>query len=428
MTFSVYLMYEFEKREFLARIYLANEIISGLKSEVSVEIFQSPLLGFIATRKKPGLVIMKSCPIQYYQYLDLMKRRGFIIFLSQEEGVHYSKNLPDQLEFSRKCIPLIDKYFACHQEDSMFAQKMGVPLQKILITGNIRFELAYKKRKSTASDTGEILILENFDSTNIHNRTLHKNLQKYELVTRNYFMGINKLSKSTMQNRVLYQSLYKNLDKENIKFKIRKYILVRKRQTYREVDFQRTNILQDFEGRNIVVHYGSTAGLEAILAGKISLVLAKNESRVHNPLIYKISKTFESPLSLINFLKNLSRFNIPNLNSEQLKKLEKLQKISYSTTVPSKLILNEIKCYRKVEFSSGKLYLNRIKTYTIFYKNRFTNIVRRILRPYLYEYLKSFKISRSIVRVSFSFLEIDVTNLDWKTFNRGRILRIRLKK
>lgn len=428
MAIPVYLMYEFEKREFLARIFLASKIISMLKSEASVEIFQISLLGDIATKRNPGIVIIKSCPFQYYRYLDLMKKRGFIILLSQEEGVHYNRNLPDQLEFSKKCVPLIDKYFAWHLEDSAFAEKMGIPPNKIMITGNIRFELAYRTRNNIASGEEKILILENFESTDIHKSALKKNRLKYDLITRNYLELLEKVSKSTVHNYNLYQDLYKFLAKENIKFRIRKYILVKKSEVYNKDNFQRTNILQDFEGKKFIIHYGSTAGLEAILAGKLSLVLANVESRVYNPIIYEVSKTFESPLDLINFIRDSSNFEISIINAEQLKKLEEIHQTNYNTLVPSAFILNIISEYTEYEFTNNKISTDRIATFIFYYKNQFIDLIRKFLRPNLYVNLKSFKLSEGKIKSDFSFLQLDTTNLDWKIYNKGKILRILYKK
>jgi len=420
-------MYEIEKRELLARFFLASKIISVFKSDVTVQIFQSTLLGYIAIRKKPGIVIIKSCPFQYYRYLNLMKRRGFIIILSQEEGVHYNKNLPDQLEFSKKCIPLIDKYLAWHLEDSLFAERMGIPSDKILITGNIRFELAYKISHSNISSKERILVLENFESTNIHKSVLKKNRLKYDLITKNYLDVLEKVSKSTINNYALYQNLYKILNDENISFRIRKYILVEKNVFDKKDYLQRTNILQDFIGKNFIVHYGSTAGLEAILAGKISLILANVESRVYNPIIYEVSKTFESPLELINFIRNLSEFEITKINDRQRRKLAEIHQINYANFMPSEFILNTILDYTRCKFTDDQISIYRINTFIFYYKNQFIDLIRRFIRPYLYINLKSFKLTERKIKSDFTFLQINTANLDWKIRNKGKLIKIQLK-
>ena len=427
MVVPIYLMYELEKREFLARLFLASEMISSLNSKIYIHIFQHSLLGVIATTKKPGIIIIKSCPIQYYPFLETMKKRGFTIFLSQEEGVHYSSNLSDQLEFSRKCAPLVNKYFAWHSEDALFAKKMGIPVGEIVITGSVRFQLAYRMRSYSQAISKDILILENFGSTDMYSSMLQKNRKVFDAITQDHLNVIDKMSASIKQNHILYEKFYKSLTKVNLKFKIRKYTLVSKSDFKNSKTFQRTNILQDLSDKNFVVHYGSTAGLEAILAGKISLVLANLQSRVYDRRIYEVSKTFESSNDLISYLMNFNVQEILKINAEQLKKLENLYETNYETLMPSKLILDVMTEYIENQVTSNKVLLDRFIKYCLYSKNKFLNLIRRILRPQLYSNLKAFKLSNMKVDKDFQFLNIDLTNLTWKICYGRKSLEIYFK-
>ena len=417
-------MYELEKREFLARLFLASEMISLLNSKIYVHIFQHSLLGSIATTKKPGIVLIKSCPIQYFPFLETMKRRGFKIFLTQEEGIHYSSNLPDQLEFSRKCAPLIDKYFAWHSEDALFAKKMGIPISDIVITGNVRFQLAYRLRFYPQAVSKDILILENFGSTDNYKSILKRNRKEFNSITQDHLNVIEKVSASIKQNHILYETFYKSLTKVKLKFKIRKYILVNKSDFKNSKILQRTNILQDLFDKNFVVHYGSTAGLEAILAGKISLILANLQSQVHDKRIYEVSRSFESSNDLISYLVNFNVLEIPRINTEQLKKMNDLYETNYENLLPSKLILDVMTEHIENQVFSDKVLLDSLIKYCLYLKNKFLNSIRRVLRPQLYNNLKAFKLSNVKVETDFQFLNIDLTNLTWKISPRRKNLEI----
>ena len=110
MNKIVYLIYEVEKRELLSRLFLGHKIVRDIP-EAEIVIIQHSELFKIALFRRPGIVILKSCPIQYLRILKIMKLRGFQIILSQEEGIHYgcpfSFGLPVELLNSKKTQSVI---------------------------------------------------------------------------------------------------------------------------------------------------------------------------------------------------------------------------------------------------------------------------------------------------------------------------------
>ena len=320
MVKIVYLIYEVEKREFLSRIFLSYKIASHIP-RTKVIIMQHTELFKIAIFSRPGTVILKSCPIQYLKILKIMKLRGFHIALFQEEGIHYLESTSEQLEFSRSCTKYIDTYFAWHEEDSFFAQKMGIDRNKIKIVGNIRFELARKMffdKFDTKFNELKILVLENFSMRLVYKKYNAEDMQFLRSGAQNLILGhMEKMISAADLNEKIYLATYDEFRTYSIPFTVRKYTLRDNSEKSPLILYdEESNILESLEHYNIVVHYGSTAGLEAILSGRLSLILCDQRAKVYDERIGKCSLEFTESFDLIKFLSQLDQ----DMLSEELKR------------------------------------------------------------------------------------------------------------
>ena len=325
MNKIVYLIYEVEKRELLSRLFLGHKIVSDIPG-AKIVIIQHSELFKIALFRRPGIVILKSCPIQYLRILKIMKLRGFQIILSQEEGIHYSELTSEQLEFSTNCAKYIDIYLAWHQADSLFAQKMGIDKGRILIVGNVRFELARKmffgKFNNSFSEL-RILVLENFSMRSVYKKYNVDSMQFLAKSAQNSILvHLEKMIYAANLNEKMYLATYEEFRKNSIGFVVRKYTL-RDNSEKHPLTFydEKSNILESLECCNVVVHYGSTAGLEAILSGRLSLILSDHRVKVYDERIGKSSFEFTKIPDLINYL---AQINQSTLNEDLQKQFQNL--------------------------------------------------------------------------------------------------------
>jgi surface carbohydrate biosynthesis protein len=375
MPKSVYLIYEVEKREFLSRIFLAAEILKEPSIKYEVIILQHNQISLIALFGKPGIIVFKSCPDQYLGIMKLMKKRGFTILLLQEEGIHYNKKLTDQFEFSYRCAELVDWYMAWHLEDSLFAQKMKIPESKVKILGNIRFQLAAKQKvisKQRIDDRLRILILENFSMGKFYTKyNPNSNFLMDSSSRANLTHHLNAMTKAAELNYMLYLNLYSELSKKNYDIKVRRYSIDNSTNAIKnfKIDLSE-NILEALSECDIVIHYGSTAGLEAILAGRISLILADKSAKVYDKRLGNCSEEFNQVDKLVRYLDQISIKDISSINSVQAKLVTFEYGIDYSKQVTSMLILK---------------LLNNIENRFIFYRQFNLDTIKVLIRLLWYK-------------------------------------------
>ncbi len=382
-------MYEIEQRELTARIYLSQRLLNELHKRVCVIIFQHTELWKLSMFSKPGIVFLKSCPDSIVPYLKLMKIRGFIIILLQEEGLHYTKHQETALEFSPKCYKFLDYYLAWHKNDASFAEKMSVSKNKIIVIGNVRFELIINisQKKKFEFQSPKILIVENFSTVNLYK--LFKPKHKSNSNLQPEVSALQKIQKSLTNisyNMDIYNVFIKKLICENIDFRIRQY-------TYGEHDYfagefnkyldTSSSLLEAISDRNIIIHYGSTAGVESILGKCISVIFTDPKSEILDKNILGCSLNFKSVDSLMDFLRNLNSEAFNSLHKLQLDKLsfiyghhlispdstDKIIKVIESNLNIIKIKFKISPYYIYIVFYSLKLWISKIRFKIKYYFN-----------------------------------------------------------
>jgi len=412
MKKRVYLPYEIEKREFLARIYLASEILKEPTNQYEVVIHQHNEIGRIALFGKPGIFILKSCPVQYLGFMKLMKKRGFKIVLFQEEGIHYHNELSNQLEFSSRCADFIDWYIAWHLEDSLFAQKMNIPASKIKILGNIRFELATKIQASgnnIINDRFRILILENFSMGAVYPKYYLGNELLIDLDSKvNLIQHLKAMSKAAELNFKLYGCLYEELAKKNYDIKIRRYSIDTSTDPIGgfEIDFS-DNILEALSESDIVIHYGSTAGLEAILAGRISIILADQHAKVYDKRLGNCSKEFTQVSQLVSFLEQISFQDLKVLNSEQARMMTSQYGVDFSKQITSKSIFSLVNSIQYRIIIYRQFHIDSVKVMIYSFKTNIIHFVKRIFSSPNEYFKKSSRINLTKYTSALRFLNLN---------------------
>jgi len=423
---SVYFMYEIEKREFLSRMFIVTEILAHINSPINITVFQHTEIQKIALYRRPGIIFLKSLPDSLYPVIKLMKKRGFKIILFQEEGIHYLTSQANTFEFSPRSYKFIDEYMAWHKDDSKFAQRMRVPVNRIHIVGNIRFELARKFNEKTErmlNNSPRLLILENFTTGNIYNNYKIRLPTHSKIESHTIFIEQQKKLKSNIKKNIeLYGELYKALRREGFDFKVRKYTLgldTFRNNIYKNEIDKNINILKSLQNNDIVIHYGSTAGLEAILNGSISIMLENSEIKNNDNRIRNVSIKFYNVPDIIDFLKKLDRLSLIGLNKKQLRKMNSEYKTNFSAYEPSKFIIktiisaqNNIK-NQKLTFYTFYVFIYNIKLWMskfmfwikAFYDEKFIGLSN-------VRVLKASKISLELIEDSLCLI-----NLNSSTFN-----------
>lgn len=365
---SIYFIYEIEKREFLSRIFIVHEIMSKIRSNIEITIFQHTELLKIALYRKPGIIFLKSCPDSLYPYIKLLKKRGFKIILFQEEGLHYSYNQVSAIEFSPRCHIFIDQYMAWHQNDAMFAKKMSIPDDKIKIIGNIRFELARKsKQPKKYMQTGsiKILVLENFTTGNLYKNFKPSKRSVISIDSQEEFVYRQEIHRENIiKNQEIYHKLYSVLYENGYDFKIRKYTLgIENNQNplLKLNSDSSINILEALHNSDVVIHYGSTAGIEAILNGCVSVILETKNTGKFDLRITNCSMKYSSINDLVDFLINLNRRKLNQINRKQVKSLNVQYNADFMELETSRHIVKLIK-----EENKRKLKNVRIQPYAVY--------------------------------------------------------------
>lgn len=345
----VYLMYEIEKREFLSRIFLINEFFKISGKATKIRLFQHTQLANIAIACPPGVVILKSCPDSIYPYLKLLKIRGFKILLFQEEGIHYSEFQVSAMEFSSRCALLIDKYLAWHILDCNFARSLSIPADRISIIGNTRFEIAgimFNRGFTPPTDRLRILVLENFTSENMYKTNLSIRKQyKGNKIHNNLRENNHAYTDNISHNKEIYQELYKSFLKTGIDFRVRGYTLgveTTKKNTLRIDRDYHSNILESLKDRNIVLHYGSTAGLEAIFFGRINITFTSPRAVIRDTRLIDNAFHFSNINVLVDFLEKLNLEQILFINTDQKENVYRNYGIRFDKLSSTSLLIGEI--------------------------------------------------------------------------------------
>jgi surface carbohydrate biosynthesis protein len=415
--FVCYIQYEIENRELRSRFYFALKLLTIFKFVV---VFHHSQLSNIALFARPGVIFLKSTPIQHDYLLEHMVSRGFIILAWQEEGLHHKKNQLESPVFSKFSSKFISRYFAWHPVDAEFAARQGIDPKRISTSGNIRMELAnslvnnanqneYKKNNKL-----RILVITNFDTRRIvYNFKKDGNISTETARRENDFVAQYKLIAS--KNALLYQEMINQKQASDYEFIIRPYIFERKILTHNSVKIDENNsIFETFKSIDLVLHYGSTAGIEGIVAGKLSLILT-SEIETIDDRISGSSKLFTNCKSLFEFLSEI-RTN-PKLFERELYNqkllLQKNYNFNFSHSTHSSDVIEFLNSFVKNELNLN--YSKKIfKVFYLVYLSKFKNKVKRIMSKNYYQKSTNIDYSKAYNELA--------------TLNAGKEIGIRLKK
>ena len=301
----VYVMYEIEQREFRSRLMLAK-LLSDHGFEVL--IFQHRMLSVLALFAKPGAIFLKSNPYQFDYSISLLSKRGFKIYLWQEEGIHFRRDQMESPVFSTKSVPWIYKYLAWHPTDASFAVKQGFPRERVEICGNTRMELASKidRRRRNSNEPLRLLVVSNFDMSsmsynflsegNMAARAARESQDEFDLI-----------KSVALRNFQLYEELLNQVDFSKFRVTYRPYYFEQQISIFStQVSLdQNLSIFDSLKSSDVVVHYGSTVGVEAVQAGILSINLSADLTSI-DPRILGVSLNFSEVTKLLARLKFLS--------------------------------------------------------------------------------------------------------------------------
>jgi surface carbohydrate biosynthesis protein len=413
----VYLMYEIEKREFLSRIFLINEFFKISRKATKIRLFQHTELAKIAMASPPGVVILKSCPDSIYLYIKLLKIRGFKILLFQEEGIHYTEFQINAFEFSSRCALLVDKYLAWHLLDFNFAKSLSIPVDRISIIGNTRFELPgimLNRGATPPTDRLRILVLENFTSGNMNKTYIPVRKQSKKNEVYNILKESNQVYADNISRNIeIYQELYKSFLNTGIDFRVRGYTLgveTTKKNALRIDKDYYSNILESLKDRNIVLHYGSTAGLEAIFFGRINITLTSPRTIIRDTRLIDSSFHFSKIHELVDFLGKFNLQQILSINTDQKESVYRNYGIRFDNLGSTSLLIEEINSLL------SRFYVN--KSWSWFYVrvlvfNIKLYFTRKIFSFLAFYFSVFFKIKNIKVQKANSITESEIN----KTFN-----------
>jgi surface carbohydrate biosynthesis protein len=280
-------MYEIENRELQSRIYIATKL---LKEGFEVSIFQHSALWMIALFSKPGFVCLKSTPYQFDLVIELLAKRGFRIIAWQEEGLHHIHGQKQSPVFSRNSAGLIDHYFAWHQADADLAIRTGVLSSKIEIVGNARIEVLLNSSPSPnvgLSLKNRILVLTNFDKSFLaYDFSNDSNLDEEGKKLADSQWSAEK--SSALSNQLLYEELFNRLGaEEKLNSRVRPYFYEKNLAflKYGLVSDAHFSISESLHNCDVLIHYGSTGGIEATVLGIPNLILAASTDGIDQRLI-----------------------------------------------------------------------------------------------------------------------------------------------
>lgn len=337
-------MYEIEQRELRSRLYLAKFLhLYGFK----VLIFQHRMLSWLALVGKPGALFLKSNPYQFDNSIALLAKRGFRIFLWQEEGIHFRSGQTESPVFSSRSVPWIYKYFAWHPVDADFAMRQGFSRERVEICGNTRMELASSiTRKFRGSNEPlRILVVSNFDMSTLSYNFVDDGIMQTSSAKESQH-EFNLIKAVAPKNFLLYEQLLRKLELAKFTVIYRPYFFEQRMPNYSSyvtLD-ENPSVFDSLKNSDVVIHYGSTVGVEAVQAGVLSIILSADLTSIDSR-ISGISLNFSDISELMSKLQSLSE-NSHEFDSAliaQLAACVNLYKIDFRQSHQSQLILRELR-------------------------------------------------------------------------------------
>jgi surface carbohydrate biosynthesis protein len=277
-------MYELEARELRSSFYAATRIAQFVPKIV---IFQHSELYRIAIFSRPGDVLIKSASYTFSTALKLMKVRGFQIIQVQEEGIHMGSNSEVPLTMSREANLQCHRYLAWHKNDARVALTAGFNANQVDIVGNMRFEyLRHRQLSRSLNVKGKlrILILTNFDFTNVIYRTPKRGTPIENEEISKLVESIALQKDLGHANQKLYLEFLRNSRLNHFDVKVRKYFYERREFSVGSPQISidaNLNFFDSLDAADVVLHYGSTGGLEGIFLGLPSIVLTSDPSKLN---------------------------------------------------------------------------------------------------------------------------------------------------
>lgn len=297
-----YLMYEVEARELRSRIFAASQIIN---SASRVVVFQHSELYRIALFSKPGKILIKSASYNFLTAIKLMRFRGFHVLQHQEEGIHATSSSEAPLTMSRKVNMQCSKYLAWHVNDAHLSRKSGFPEHKIVICGNMRFEylkFCRSRRLQNLTNPLRILVLTNFDMDKINYPMAKKATQEETVAISKVQVALSAQKKLAADDSKLYSEFLQDNRLQSYAVVVRRYFFENASLNFLGENLridENVDFYDSLENADIVLHYGSTGGIEGSYLGLPSVVLTSNpqvqtEGILHSSLVCtKIDDVFE---------------------------------------------------------------------------------------------------------------------------------------
>ncbi len=297
-----YLMYEVEARELRSRIFAASQIIN---SASRVVVFQHSELFRIALFSKPGEILIKSASYNFLPAIKLMRFRGFNVLQHQEEGIHSTSSSDAPLTMSRQVNMQCSKYLAWHVNDALVSQKSGFSEPKIVICGNMRFEylkFCRSRRLQNLTNPLRILVLTNFDLSRINYPIAKKASREESAAISKVRVTLTAQKKLATDDSKLYSQFLEDHRLQNYDVVVRRYFfetasLINSGKNLR-ID-ENVDFYDSLEDADIVLHYGSTGGIEGSYLGLPSIILTSNpqsqtEGILHSSIVCtKIDDLFD---------------------------------------------------------------------------------------------------------------------------------------
>jgi hypothetical protein len=317
---------------------------------------------------------------------------------------------------------------------------MSIPKDKIFVVGNIRFELANKFNVAeTKAPAGalSILVLENFTTGNMYRYYKPKRSSAISTVEKNQFIDNNLIHKANLDfNSAMYQHLYRELILKGYDFKIRRYTLGKTDKVSggleKYID-EGSNILESLSGKNIIIHYGSTAGLEAILNGCVSIIFESPQVKISDSKIRNCSIKFTDLSLLSNFLGKLDINQLAEINHSQINAMNLQYGEQFDQDQTSDFITSLIK--NSTMSSTRYSLISFYWFYTLFYSIKIFLVGIRFQVIALYydkvfsianmRVIKANKLTYDLVNSSLKLLKIDSLNFKYKIKRNKKSITIK---
>ena len=208
----------------------------------------------------------------------------------------------------------------------------------------------------------------------------------------------------------------------NYEFIIRPYVYEKNPLKHVSAKIDGNNsIFESFKSTDIVLHYGSTAGIEGIVSGCLSLLLT-SEVGAFDERILRSSKLFTNCTSLFSYLTeiNINKHLYRRDLSYQQSELEKNYDFNFSNSFQSTEILD----FMSTNSTTNSVLKHRSSFYLVlitFFYNTVKNKIRKF-KPRI-EYKKSSKLASYKI-----FKELESLNADLKVqiiiSKKGKILTL----